>query len=114
LFLNSNGLLLLHASLSDSIDILCLDVGFLVLNIEFLKKLGCCFDSTLKNNVFFLQVNLEFVNTSCSFSKFVETLVNILFFDVDTLVLESVDVLVHRDKREIRFWCDVNVTTHLL
>ena len=97
-FFNGDGVLLLHASFCDGIDLLGLDVGFLVLNVECFKKFSCSIDSALKNDVFLLEVNLKFFDTSSCFCEFVETLVDVLLFHIDALVLKFVYVLVHGDE----------------
>jgi len=70
--------------------------------------------SLFENQVFFLKVDLQFLDTSSSFGKFVKTIVDVLFFNIDTFVLLNVDILIHGDERKIGLWSNVNVTTHLL
>jgi hypothetical protein len=55
----------------------------------------------LKSGVLFLEGDLKLVNTTCGFGKFVKTVVDVLFLNINSLEFLNVDVLVHVDERKI-------------
>ena len=105
LFLTSDG---------NTVDFLRFLIGVPVLNLELLQKFVGAFGGFRKFDVLNLEYSLEVVDIFGGFIQFVETLGNVLFFQINGAVLLVVQFLVRRNEREIRFGGNVDVSAHLL
>lgn len=110
--LNLIGLLL--TSDRHTVDLLRFHVGVLVLNLQFFEQLVRRLGGFFKFHIFDLKHILELVDISRSFGQLVQTLRNVLLFQIDRVVLLAVKLLVRRDEGEVRFGGDVDVASHLL
>jgi len=112
--LKSNSVFLGNTSLSDSSDFRSLNIGLLILNFELSKEGSSLVSSNLEGCILLLKVDLELINTTGGFSEFLETVVNVLFLNINCLELIDVKFLVHGDEGEVRLGGNIDVTTHLL
>lgn len=111
---DSDGVLLSNTRLSDSSDFRGFDIGLLVFNLELSKQSSGLISSNFKGGIFLLKIDLKLINTTCGFSKFFETIVDVLFFNINTLELLDIDLLIHIDKGKIGLGGNIHMTTHLL
>ena len=101
-------------SLCDSIDFLGLDVSFLVLLVELFVQLVSCLSGDVKLGTLFLKDELHGLYILSGLGQLVETLVNVLLFLVDGLILAVIQLMVSLDEGEIGLGGDIDVSTHLL
>lgn len=114
LSLDVNEVGLLDTSILDNSDLVSLCLGFLVLNLEFFKKLVGDLSSLLQFDFFFLQVNLKSIDSLGSVSQLLKSLDDVLLVDINEVVLVSVDILVEVDEGQVTLWSNVDVSSHSL
>ena len=111
---NLDGGSLFFASLSDGIDFFSLDIGCLVLSIKLFEELVGGFSGGIELKILFFEDNFHCFNIFCGLSKFEKSLVDVLFFFIDALILFSIELLVCLDEGQIGLGGDVDISAHLL
>ena len=102
------------ASQSDTIDFFGLDIGFLVLLVEFFEKFVGGLSGSVELGILFLKNDLHCFDISCGLGELVETLDNILLFLINGSILSLIELRVGLDEGKIGLGSDIDISTHLL
>lgn len=72
--------------------------GFSIFNLKLFDKLVYFLLCLLQFDLFFLQINFKLFNTLSCFTKFIKTKLDVLIFNIDTVILLLVYILVEINK----------------